>query len=675
MFTPEGTPAHGTPAHGSTAHGSTADANAADGSAAGGTTARADAVADVLHLGRGEPLPDHPRTPVHELVAAFAHSTPDAVAVRSDGVALTYAQLDAWADRVAAALLVSGPCRGERVAVLVPPSVAMVAAVLGVLRAGAAYVPLEAAQPDAKLAAVLRAAGVTRAVVTETTADRLSNVDLVRADTAAHRPRVERPAVNGADTAYVIHTSGSSGEPKGVPVDHARLADSTAARRAVYPGAPVFLLVSPLAFDSSVAGLWGTLTAGGTLVVATADQVRDPRALGGLIAEHGVTHLLCIPSLHAVLLSAGADLSSLRTVILAGEPLPERLLARHFAEHPGVAVVNEYGPTEATVWASYRRYTAPGPVTIGGPVPGARLYVLGEHGDPVPRGVPGELHIGGRGVTDGYLGAPEATAAAFGPDPFADEPGARVYRTGDRVRWTTGGELEFLGRLDHQVKVRGHRIELGEVETALRAAPGVDDAAVVTDGAGTTLVAFAAAGPGATEDGIRAHLAESLAPAARPGRIHLLDRLPVTYRGKVDRDRLRAEADTVVEPTGPAQGTAPAGPDGPVAAVSAAWAQVLHRDQVPPDTNFFDLGGHSLTLFHLQNALEEHTGTRPSVVALYRHTTVTEQARLLAADPTPTADRTESRQLAARRARAVRAQRSRQQRAARTGATREENAS
>ncbi|MET8849706.1 non-ribosomal peptide synthetase [Amycolatopsis sp. NPDC004625] len=602
-------------------------------------------------------------TPVPELVARFARTQPDRTAVRSGGHRVGYRALDAWAGRIAARLAAAGAGRGSRVAVLAEPSAAMVAAALGVLRAGAAYVPLDQAQPDARIAAVLADARVAAAVVT---GDRLagSGLPLIRADEAAEGGEVPLPPipVGAADPAYLIYTSGSTGEPKGVLVEHGQLTASTGARHAVYPGAPVFLLVSPLAFDSSVAGLWGTLTAGGSVVVARPDEVRDPGRLLALIEEHAVTRMLCVPSLYRVLLDAaarlgGRGLSTLDTVIVAGEPLPQSLVDRHFAVHAGaVALVNEYGPTEATVWASYRRFDAPGPVSIGGPVPGARLYVLDDRRQPVPDGTQGELYVGGDGVARGYFGRPDATAAVFVEDPFAGGDGARMYRTGDIVRRTADGLLEFLGRRDHQVKIRGHRVELGAVEAALRTIAGIDDAVVVAAGDPPALTAFVLAAAAVDPGAVRTELTARLPAAAVPGRIRPLDRLPQTVTGKIDRNALQAAAETA--PPGAVADATAAGDT--VGKVAAAWAEVLELPEVPVEVNFFDLGGHSLTVFQLQEALERRTGIRPSVVQLFRHTTVSEQAALIR--DTGTQDgrsRADARQAAARRANAVRARRQR----------------
>ncbi|MEU6800609.1 non-ribosomal peptide synthetase [Streptomyces neyagawaensis] len=610
--------------------------------------------------------PHEELSPVHAVVARIAGSDPLRVAVRSGGTELSYGELDAWARRIAASVRAAGAGRGERIGVLVEPSNAMIAAVLGILYAGAAYVPADPAHPDQRIADVFADAGVSAVIVADGTSGRLPTLTcpVIRAedDREGEETTAAAVAVTPDDAAYLIYTSGSTGEPKGVLVEHGQLSASTWARRAVYPGAPVFLLVSPLAFDSSVAGVWGTLTAGGCLVVAASDEIRDPERLAGLVERWQVTRLLCVPLLYSALLDAatrqGRRLDALDTVIVAGESPAEALVERHFALlGRRVALVNEYGPTEATVWASFRRYEAPGPISIGGPVPGVRLYVLNEELEPVPRGVSGELFIGGAGVARGYFGRPEATAQAFIGDPFTDVEGARMYRTGDLALWNDDGELEFLGRRDQQVKIRGHRIELGAVEAHLRTAPGVSDAVVVTNAERTQLVGFVLSPPDISPEPIREHVARRLPQAMVPNWIHVLDRFPVTVNGKIDRKHLSALAETY--PGSQTEDVA-APTDDTTGRVSAAWAEVLKRKDVPIEVNFFDLGGHSLKLFELQNALERHSGVRLSVVALFSHTTVAAQAALIR-DGVPPDDGSAVAGRAApdRRARALRARRRR----------------
>jgi len=585
-------------------------------------------------LGEGGPLPSGDRRPVHEIVAELARTDPTAAAVRGGDVELSYVELDAVARRVAADLTACGVSPGDRVAVLAEPSAAAIAGVLGILQCGGAYVPLDAAQPPVRLAETLADARVTAAVVAGEVGDGLSKVGLPVVQVAPRSgPATDFPhvAVSPADTAYLIYTSGTTGEPKGVPVEHAQLSASTLARRLVYPDASVFLLLSPLAFDSSVAGLWGTLTSGGCLVVATAEELRDPGRLVDLVDRHAVTSFLCVPALYGSILDAaeshGAErLACLRTVIVAGEELSQALLERHFALLPGTSLVNEYGPTEATVWASYHLFTAPCPVTIGRPIPGAKLYVLDEQRRPVPRGQEGELYIGGAGVTRGYFGRPEDTRRSFFPDPFYDAEGARMYRTGDLVRWNDSGLLEFLGRRDDQVKIRGHRVELGAVAARLRGISGVKDAVVLPDDGGGRLIAFVAVVSGRTPATLRREAAELMSPAMVPSRIHLVESIPLTVNGKVDRARLRQLANQ----NGAGAITPPVA-DGLTTQVAGAWSEVLKLTEVPIDVNFFELGGHSLAIFQLQEALQRRVGVRPPMVQLFEHSTVAAQVAMIRA--------------------------------------------
>lgn len=563
---------------------------------------------ELMALGTGPDITG--ASPVHELVAGIAATNPDRVAVSCGADRVTYRELQDWAGAVAASLSAAGVTPGARVGVRVERSTSMVAAVLGVLRAGAAYVPVDPGHPEDRIAAVFADAGVTT-VLTATEVDAVRGRDVAWTDPAA-------------DEAYVIYTSGTTGEPKGVVVGHDNLATATAARRAVYPGAPTFLLVSPLAFDSSAAGLWGTLTSGGELVVAETEDVRDPARLLGLVDRHAVTDLLCVPSLYAVLLRAVASVggaSTLRRVIVAGEALPEALLAEHFRVLPDARLYNEYGPTEATVWATYREYTEVAPVDIGVPIPGARLYVLDDRQRLVPRGVVGELCVGGAGVARGYLGRPAETARVFVPDPFGAD---RLYRTGDVVRWSEAGTLEFLGRRDQQVKIRGHRVELGAVEAAVRSCPGVRDVVVAPTDDHQRLVGFVTTEPGLDVAAARARVAELLPAPMVPSALHVVEAFPLTPNGKIDRQALVAV---------PGQSTEPAPPDSDdvVASVAAVWCELLGVAEVAVDTNFFDAGGHSLLVPVLQVLLAERTGTELSIVDLFAAPTIAAQARLVSA--------------------------------------------
>ncbi|MER7172979.1 non-ribosomal peptide synthetase [Streptomyces mesophilus] len=589
----------------------------------------------------GPALPPGPRPPVHDLVLQRAAAAPDTTAVIGQDRQLSYGALVTEAQQLAQRLSRAGTVPGSRVAVACLPSADMIVAVYAVLLAGAAYVPVDITLPADRIRLILDDAAVSTVV-----SDGAGTAALVRALPAGHPGTVTArtdaltvaPVVAASprpvtpDTAYLIYTSGSTGEPKGVVVTHRQLSASTQARALIYPGRHTFLLVSPLAFDSSVAGIWGTLTTGGHLLVAGQDETRDVHGLVELVERHRATQLLCIPALYAQLLDAAdrtrTALASLRSVVLAGEALPSNLVERHFAFHRGPAeLVNEYGPTEATVFASYHRFEAPGPVSIGRPIPGARLYVLDDEGRSLGAGTEGELYIGGPGVAEGYFGRPENTARAFLPDPFAPHARARMFRTGDMVRWNEDGTLHFTGRRDHQVKVRGHRVELGAVEEELRRIRCVAEAVVLPDADHTRLIAFVATTQPLTEAAVRTELATRVSPVMLPATVRFLSELPRTPNGKVDRLAL---ARTVTAGATAASSAARARVVGDTASqVVAAWTEVLGLDTVPRDTNFFDMGGHSLAMFQLQVALERHTGVQAPIVALFQHTTVKDQARLI----------------------------------------------
>jgi amino acid adenylation domain-containing protein len=420
-----------------------------------------------------------------DVIAMFEECAADsgaAVALRTARVTVTYRELANHANRLANRLGTLGIAPGKLVGVLAERSPELIAAMLGVLETGAAYVPLDPEAPDGRLARLT--AGIDAVLTAPSLAGRVpAGPTVVLLDEALAEP-TGRPdiTIDPHAPAYVMYTSGSTGEPKGVVVERGHLAASTAARTAYYTESPrSFLLLSSPVVDSSVAGIYWTLCAGGSLVLPDARAEQDVDALARLIERSAVTHMLLVPSLHHTLLEH-ADrhrLASLRCVIVAGEACPPEVVRLHRERLPGVALHNEYGPTEATVWATAGELTREpeGPVAIGRPVPGARVYLLDERLRPVPIGATGEICIGGAFVARGYLDQPEETARRFIDDPFL--PGGRIYRTGDRGHFLDDGRIEFLGRADEQLKVRGFRVEPGEIERALQAYRGVREAAVV----------------------------------------------------------------------------------------------------------------------------------------------------------------------------------------------------
>ncbi|MFC9545232.1 amino acid adenylation domain-containing protein [Streptomyces sp. NPDC056956] len=546
---------------------------------------------------RGGPAVDGGTTALDLFHRQAATAGDDTAAVEGD-IRVTYAELDRRAGRVAAALLAAGVRPGQVVGVLLPRSVDLVAALLGAWKCGASYLALDATQPAERLAALLRDAGAAALVATgERARDIAGGTPVVDVDALPGQPAPRTPGAG--DTAYVLYTSGSTGRPKGVVVPHRGLANYLRwAADAYSPGrAPVAPVHSSVAFDLTVTSLWLPLTAGGTIHLV--DEA-DP--LDGLVSvltgPARPTLVKLTPShLQALcrLLPEGglADLDA--CFVVGGEALSPVLVDQFRAVAPAATVVNEYGPTETVVGCAVH-ILAPGEavpdrpgIPAGRPIAGTCLYVLDERMVPVPVGVPGELFIGGVQVAWGYLGDPVKTAGAFVPDPFGAVPGARLYRTGDVVRYLPGGELEFLGRRDHQVKIRGQRIELGEVENALRAVAEITDAVVVsrTDGAGQLrLVGYVTGGAGAEH--VRQELARTLPEAMVPSAVVCLDVLPLTANGKVDRAALP-------EPEFGSGQAAYRAPESDVERrVAALFGEVLGVDQVGLDDDFFDLGGHSL---------------------------------------------------------------------------------
>jgi amino acid adenylation domain-containing protein len=421
-----------------------------------------------------------------------AAATPHAVALWTEHGRTTYGALDRHANRLGARLAAAGLGDGALVGILAERPADAIVAMLAALKTGLAYVPLESRLPDARLHRMV--APLHAVVATPSLASRVAGtIRTLPLDDAGAFPEEPLPRIaTGARAAYVIFTSGSTGEPKGVIVERGHLAASNAARDIYYSEPPSrFLLLSPVSVDSSVAGIYWTLGSGGTLVLPAPRTEQDVEGLAGLVEHAGVTHTLLIPSLYRALIEHAEPrcLASLRCVIVAGEECPPDVVRLHHACLPGVALHNEYGPSEATVWATAAALDSdsvgPGdrPVTIGRPVAGVRVYLLDDALRPVPAGGVGEICIGGRGVARGYLGLPDETARRFVADPFS--PGGRVYRTGDRGRFRDDGQIEFLGRSDEQIKVRGFRIEPGEIERALLDHPAVRDAAVAPVRPGT----------------------------------------------------------------------------------------------------------------------------------------------------------------------------------------------
>jgi amino acid adenylation domain-containing protein len=637
--------------------------------------------------------PPHPGRRVCDAVMEQAGRHPDRPAVICGTDTLSYGELAAVASSLARTLSTDGACSASRrIGILSHRTVSTVALALGVWLSGRSFVFLDPAAPEDTAEHVRSSSGVSVVL------DPLTGgpVTRPRTDTAAGSVSHETPDPVPEDEAYVLYTSGTSGRPKGVSVSQENLAVSNAARLAVYDGfgSPVFLLLSPFHFDSSVAGVWGTLTAGGTLVVAGQEERRVPEALVELVARHGVTHTLTVPSFYAELLHTvredqrpAGELASLRLVICAGESLARSVIDQHFALLPSVGLGNEYGPTECTVWSTYRVYDKPAEPGIGTPVPGTGIHLLDEELREVPRGAVGQIAVSGRSVTRGYVGDERQTRARFVDVRAEAGQTVRVYLTGDLGRWSQRGELEFVGRLDNEVKIRGVRVYLETIEEALAAHPGIQSAAVAYDSGTSTCYAFVVEQAGAQVDAasVRRFVTETLGGAVVPDRILFTDVLPRSAHDKIDRAALLASvrpaddagttaeavavrgaataetvavrgaatAETVaVSGRATAQPVAVSGP-GTAGKAQAATEAAAHRAPAPPGVlthqvaqvweqvlgvpvgedesgTFFDLGGNSLTVLKLSRALGKIAGRPVGVKQVYRCGTIPQQVDLLA---------------------------------------------
>jgi amino acid adenylation domain-containing protein len=579
--------------------------------------------------------PPLPALCVHELFEVHARRHPDALAASYDGSRLSYAELDARANQLAHALQALGVGPGTAVALCVRRSLDLVVALLGVLKAGGAFVPLDPAYPFERLTFMLRDSRAPLLITEAALLDRLPPFDgrVLRMDGDAGwiasfsaDPVASGPAPR--DLAYIIYTSGSTGQPKGVLLEHRGLTNVALEQQRLFgvgPGSRVLQFAS-LSFDAAVFEFVMAFGSGGSLHLAPPEALLPGAPLLALLTREAINVVTLPPS--ALLALPPADLPALTTITVAGEACPAELVTRWAV---GRDFFNLYGPTESTIWATAVRCTpsdrAP---SIGVPIGNTEVYVLDPQLQRTPVGVAGELHIGGVGLARGYLNQPELTASRFIPNPFSDDPGARLYKTGDLVRLLPDGELGYVGRIDFQVKVRGFRIELGEIESVLAEHPDVAQAAAVVrhdvPGEGR-LVAYvvphAAATPSAAT--LKSFLKTRLPDFMVPSAVMLLEAFPLSPSGKINRRALPAPIETrgvdiSVAPTQPVEQQ-----------IADIWKEVLHVDRVGIDDNFFDLGGSSLLIARVHAKLSETLPSTLTIVDMFKFPTVRALAASLAA--------------------------------------------
>ncbi|BEL08275.1 hypothetical protein Q0Z83_064660 [Actinoplanes sichuanensis] len=565
-------------------------------------------------------------------IAGHARRHPDAVAARSGDERIGYRELLDRAQAVAVRLRAAGVRRGDRVGLRLPRGADLLAGMIGIGQAGAVVVPVSTEEPPARLAMITADAGIG-VIVGRDSHGVPDEVEIV----AAHGPDPDAdgdrpPAVGAADIAYLIYTSGSTGRPKGVPVAHGNLLRylDWCATTLLEPDVALPAITSP-AFDASLKQLLGPLITGATVWLVDDTTAGDPRRVGELLDSAGPSALNCVPTFWSAVLdeltATGRRPAELRRLLLGGEPISAELLNRTRAAFPGLEIWNLYGPTEATANATAARIGDDDEIHLGSPIAGALAHVLRPDGAPAGDGETGELHLGGPQLALGYHGDGARTAARFVPDPFTPVPGGRMFRTGDLVR-RHGDRLLFEGRADRQIKRSGVRLELGEIEEALRRLDDVATTAVVAvqDGAADMRLLAAvvpADGREPVPGAIRSALAGHLPRAALPDQIVVVPALPLTAGGKVDAAALRDLA-------------APAGPEGtgdatdPVEAVLiGVWQQVIAGKPVGVHTDFFDAGGHSLAMLRIVGRVAELLDVELAVDVFYDAPTVAAHADLI----------------------------------------------
>ncbi|HEV7376653.1 MAG TPA: amino acid adenylation domain-containing protein, partial [Pyrinomonadaceae bacterium] len=572
---------------------------------------------------------------LHELFEAQVERTPDSVAVSFAGEQLTYAELNARANQVARRLRRLGVCAEISVGICMERSVEMVVGMLGILKAGGAYVPLDSEYPAQRLSYMIVDAGVRVLLTQERLAQTLLahgatvlRLDADRESIAVedrsnleHRATAENPA-------YVIYTSGSTGTPKGVVVTHSAVARTVCNTN--------YIKLEPLdrvaqasnsSFDAATFEIWGALLHGATLVVIPKEVLISPRHLAEQIRELGISVMFLPTALfNQVAGEVPGAFSSLRCLLFGGEAVDPRSVREVLKSEPPQRLVHVYGPTESTTYALWHQVenlsAEATTVAIGRPLSNTQIFLLDEYQQPVPVGVSGELYIGGDGLARGYLNRPSLTAERFIPNPFTSEPGKRLYRTGDEARFLANAEIEFLGRRDEQVKIRGYRIELGEIEAQLREDREVREAVVMARedmGGEKRLVAYVVAdqGNGFSVSELRRLLGERLPEYMLPSAFVLLEQLPLTANGKVDRGALpepsqhHEAASIYVPPRTELERL-----------IAATWQEVFRVEKLSVHSNFFDLGGHSLTLVRVHSMLRNRLHKEISMIDMFRYPTI-----------------------------------------------------
>jgi amino acid adenylation domain-containing protein len=580
-------------------------------------------------------------TCLDRLIDEQTERTPDAVATVFEDQQLTYRELGKRAQQLACYLQSQGVGRNTLVAICMNRSLEMLVGLLAIMKAGAAYLPLDPSFPPDRLALMLEDARplllLTQQKLRNHVGAQQARVVCLEELPASVWQGQDVPSHQGGrdadDLAYVLYTSGSTGRPKGVEIQHRALVNFLISMQQE-PGidaGDTLLAITTLSFDISGLELYLPLIAGARVVIATSETARDGKKLSALMERCGATIMQATPVTWRMLVDCGWQGSPLLKILCGGEAWTTKLASDLLSRCQ--SLWNMYGPTETTIWSAASRIEKDKPVAIGQPIANTTFYILDESGKPMPIGEPGELHIGGLGLARGYLGRAELTSERFIPDPFSARAGARLYKTGDVARRARDGSIEFLGRADQQIKLRGFRIELGEIEDALSKLIGIGQCAVIAkgdDAADKRIVAyFLPVGPQAPPayEEIRSALKYRLPDYMIPSAIVAIDKMPLTPNGKIDRKALSQLKDEPVRPGTAKQGTAPRTPTELV--LKQLWMQILGVPDLSVEDNFFELGGHSILAMDLATAIGNAFHVDVSLQDLFLAPTVEGQAKLI----------------------------------------------
>lgn len=578
-----------------------------------------------------------------QLLEKMAAQFPNHTAVSDKKNSLSYQTLHESSNNFAHQLLEKGLQANQVVGLFVERSVEMLVGIWTILKAGGAYLPIDPDYPKERIRFLLEDADLSIVLTQSKLKDALPDdlPDLIALDTADNKEKnISTPhiSIQKEQLAYLIYTSGSTGRPKGVAVTHGNLLHSTLARKHYYPDSPsAFLLLSSFAFDSSVAGIFWTTCTGGHLVLPPKRIEQDLYAFGQLIAKHQITHTLLLPSLYNTILNyiPIPQLQSLKTVVVAGEACTRNLSHLHFEQLPNTRLYNEYGPTEASVWCIAHELQADSEdltVPIGRPIPNAKAYILNEQLQPMPVGVVGDLYIGGLGIAQGYWQREDLTSERFSPNPFSENEADRMYKTGDLARYRADGTIDFLGRKDRQVKVRGYRIELEEVRYAIKQQKAVEEAVVAIHQAedqqqSASLLSFVKTKERLNADSLRSYLKDHLPNYMIPASFQFVETFPTLPNGKIDTKALLenyaakdTEKSAYHAPSSELEKT-----------LTAIWEEVLNQESIGIHNNFFEIGGDSILSIQII-AKARKAGISLSANALFEHQNIAELALFAAFD-------------------------------------------